>query len=46
MDECQAEAAQPLSRFALGLVATVAGSITLAWIAFLVWLGLKALALL
>jgi hypothetical protein len=30
------------SRTMLALVATVAGSITLAWFAFLVWLALKA----
>ena len=41
MDQSQAGAAQPLSRVALGLFATVAGSITLAWFAFLVWLGFK-----
>ena len=46
MDQSQAAAAEPLSRLALGLLATVAGSITLAWIAFLGWLGLKALRLL
>jgi hypothetical protein len=43
MDQSQAGAAQPLSRVALGLFATVAGSITLAWFAFLVWLDFKAL---
>jgi hypothetical protein len=38
--------AQPPSRVALGLVATAAGSLTLGWIAFVVWLVLKAWSLL
>jgi hypothetical protein len=46
MDHAEAETAQPPSRVALGLVATIAGSLTLAWITFLVWLVLKALSLL
>jgi hypothetical protein len=40
------EPAQPLSRVALGLLATVAGSLTVTWFAFLAWLAFKALSLL
>ena len=37
--------ARPLSRAAIGVIAAVAGSLTLAWFAFLVWLVLKGLSL-
>ena len=39
-------APQPLSRVALGLLATAAGTLILAWFAFLAWLAFKALSLL
>ena len=47
MDQSEAGAAQPpfLSRVAVGLFALVAASVTLAWIAFLVWMVLKLLSL-
>ena len=45
MDQSQAGAAQPLSRAVVGVFAAVAGSLTLAWITFLVWMVLKALSL-
>lgn len=34
------------SRTTLAIIATVAGSVTLAWLAFLVWLTLKGVSLL
>jgi hypothetical protein len=46
MDQSEEETAKPLSRVVLGLVATAAGSLLLAWFSFLVWLTLKALSLL
>ena len=45
MDQSEAGAAKPLSRVAVGVIAAVAGSLTLAWFAFLVWLVLKGLSL-
>jgi hypothetical protein len=45
MDQYEEGAARPLSRVAVGVIAAVAGSLTLGWFAFLVWLVLKALSL-
>lgn len=45
MDRSEADAARLISRVAVDVFATVAGSVTLAWIAFLVWLVLKVLSL-
>lgn len=46
MDQSEAETAKPLSRVALPIIGAAAGSVTLAWFTFLVWLFLKALSLL
>jgi hypothetical protein len=46
MDQSQARTAGHLSRATVGIFAAVASSVTLAWIAFLVWLGLRAFGLL
>ena len=45
MDQSEEVAARPLSRVAVGVIAAFAGSLTLVWLAFLVWLVLKALSL-
>jgi hypothetical protein len=46
MDQSNTETTKPLPRAALVLVATTAGTVTLAWFAFLVWLAPKAWSLL
>ena len=38
--------APSFSRTTLAIIATVAGSVTLAWLAFLVWLAFKGISLL
>jgi hypothetical protein len=45
VDESEAGAAQPLSRVIVGVFAGLVGSVTLAWIAFLVWIVLEVLSL-
>ena len=46
MDQSDEDAAKPLSRVALGLVAAAAGSLIFGWFTFLVWLIFKAVSLL